>query len=259
MELSMNEIYKMARSCSSMEDVYRRQECIFGSGYLSSCPSTKEEAENQLLIYSTRFLPSPIFKMERLMPTNREAQEKYLPFPLYEERPELQSVTPEEEIAGPMEVTDQEESEKEDTKKTPQQRNEVVISEPMKYQEVKDFEEDEKEDTKKKEKKGSAAKRRMVQNSTSSIQNQSAKRKRDQNQPAQSQRDQNQQAKRQRDQNQPAQRQRLQNKTAKRRVKKQLTQRQMIRQQSSIFNKISTNLRKIKNTKWTNLFKAMRR
>ncbi|KAM4027323.1 uncharacterized protein ACNLHF_023108 [Anomaloglossus baeobatrachus] len=208
MELSMNEIYKMARSRSSMEDVYSHQECVFGSGYLSSCPSTKEKAENQLLIYSTRFLPSSIFKMERLMPTNRKAQEKYLPFPLHEKRPELPSVTPEppsvmpeeqnqEEIMEPMEVTDQEESEKEDTKKMREQRNEVVISEPLKYREVKDFEEDEKEDTKKKEKKGSGANRRMVQNTTTSTQNQPAKRKRDQNQPAQSQRFQIHLAKRQ--------------------------------------------------------------
>ncbi|KAM4023836.1 uncharacterized protein ACNLHF_024775 [Anomaloglossus baeobatrachus] len=162
-------------------------------------PSTKEEAEDQLLIYSARFLPSPIFNMERLMPTNREAQEKYLPFPLHEKKPQPPSVMPEppsvtpeppsvmpkplsvtpeqlneEEIAEPMEVTDQEENEKKDTKKTPEQRNEVVISEPMKYREVKDLEEDEKEDTKKKEKRGSGAKRRMVQNTTTSIQNQPA-------------------------------------------------------------------------------------
>ncbi|KAM4023556.1 uncharacterized protein ACNLHF_028233 [Anomaloglossus baeobatrachus] len=303
-----------------MEDVYHRRHCIFGSGYVSYCPSTREEAENQLLIYSTRFLPSPIFNMERLMPTNREAQKKYLPYPLYEGRPEPPSWTPEppswtpeppswtpeppswtpeppswtpeeqnEEIMEPMEVKDQEESEKEDTKKTPQQRNEVVISDPLKYREVKDFEEDEKEDTKKKEKKGSGAQQRMVQNTTTSTQNQPAKRKqdqdqpakrqrdqrqprkrqRDQNQPAESQRDQSQPAKRQRDQSPPAQsqrlrihlakRQRLQKKPAKRQVKKQPAQRQMIRQQSSVFNKMCTNLSKIKNTVWTKLFKAMRR
>ncbi|KAM4022187.1 uncharacterized protein ACNLHF_027419 [Anomaloglossus baeobatrachus] len=87
--------------------------------HFSSCPSTKEETEDQLLIYRTRFLPSPIFNMEHLMLTNREAQEKYLPFPLYQKRPEPSSATPEEQ-------------------------NEEVITEQMEYQEMKDLEEAEK-------------------------------------------------------------------------------------------------------------------
>ncbi|XP_077113874.1 uncharacterized protein LOC143769198 [Ranitomeya variabilis] len=56
--------YRMAASRGSLGDFYLRQECVFGPGYFSSYPCTKEEREQQLLIYCTRFLPSPIFKME---------------------------------------------------------------------------------------------------------------------------------------------------------------------------------------------------
>ncbi|KAM4043348.1 uncharacterized protein ACNLHF_013673 [Anomaloglossus baeobatrachus] len=136
--------------------------------------------------------------MERLMPTNCEAQKQYLPFPLYEKRPEPPSVTPEEqneeEITEPMaylEEKDLKEDEKDKKKKekkdledtqgteqkyltsslnekrpeppsmTPRQWNQVVISDPMKYREVKGLDEDE-EDTKNKKKKDSGAKHETV-------------------------------------------------------------------------------------------------
>ncbi|XP_073502217.1 uncharacterized protein [Phyllobates terribilis] len=118
--------YRTAPSRRSLGDVYLLQECVFGPGYFSSCPRTKEERDQQLLIYCTRFLPSPIFNMERLMPTNREAQKKYLPFPLDEEKPEPTSMMPEEP-------------------------KEEEMKEAMKYWEVEEMEVDEAEDTKRKE------------------------------------------------------------------------------------------------------------
>ncbi|XP_075705492.1 uncharacterized protein LOC142730625 [Rhinoderma darwinii] len=79
--------YRMAAGSRSLEDIYRQQESAFGLGPFITYPSTTEERDLQRLIYCTKFLPSPIFKMEHLMPTNREAQRKYLPWPWDEEEP----------------------------------------------------------------------------------------------------------------------------------------------------------------------------
>ncbi|XP_077113864.1 uncharacterized protein LOC143769183 isoform X2 [Ranitomeya variabilis] len=151
--------YRMAASRGSLGDFYLRQECVFGPGYFSSYPCTKEEREQQLLIYCTRFLPSPIFKMERLMPTNREAQKKYLPFPLDDEKPEPTSM-PEEPKEEEMEMP----------------------KDAMKYRDIKVFDEDEAEDmeeTEEEDEKASEVKKEVVQensNSTRRVQKQPARR-----------------------------------------------------------------------------------
>ncbi|XP_044127328.1 synaptic vesicle glycoprotein 2A-like [Bufo gargarizans] len=80
--------YRIGAGRTSLEDIYCLQHCIYGLTPFITYPRTVEERDQQRLIYCMRFLPSPIFKMERLMPTNREAQRKYLPFPLEEEDPE---------------------------------------------------------------------------------------------------------------------------------------------------------------------------
>ncbi|XP_077112917.1 uncharacterized protein LOC143768114 [Ranitomeya variabilis] len=83
--------------------------------------------------------------MERLMPTNREAQKKYLPFPLDEEKPEPTSMTPEE----------------------PEEEEMEMPKDAMKYRELKEFDEDEAEDTKEEEEeedeKTSEVKKEVVQ------------------------------------------------------------------------------------------------
>ncbi|XP_077113277.1 uncharacterized protein LOC143768481 [Ranitomeya variabilis] len=156
------DIYRISLSRGSLGDFYLRQECVFGPGYFSSYPSTKEEREQQLPIYCTRFLPSPIFNMERLMPTNREAQKKYLPFPLDEEKPEPISMMPEE----------------------PEEEEMEMPKDAMNYREVKEFEEDEAEYTEEEEEeeedeKISEAKKEVVQensNSSRRVQKQPARR-----------------------------------------------------------------------------------
>ncbi|XP_069611779.1 uncharacterized protein [Ranitomeya imitator] len=152
------DIYRKALSHGSLWDFYLRQECMFGPGYFSSYPSTKEEREQQLLIYCTRFLPSPIFNMGRLMLTNREAQKKYLPFPLDQEKPGPTSMAPEE----------------------PEEEMEMP-KDAMKYWEVKEFDEEEAEDTEEKkedeDEKASEAKKEVVQknsNLSRSVQKQPA-------------------------------------------------------------------------------------
>ncbi|XP_071989289.1 uncharacterized protein [Engystomops pustulosus] len=78
---------EVSRFYRRAQEIYRSQDCLFGPGVLSANPSTQEERNLQLLIYAARFLPSPLYNMDRLMPTNREAQKKYLPFPLDDEEP----------------------------------------------------------------------------------------------------------------------------------------------------------------------------
>ncbi|XP_040267934.1 uncharacterized protein LOC120982082 [Bufo bufo] len=80
--------YRIRAGRTSLEDIYCLQHCIYGLTPFITYPRTVEERDQQRLIYCMKFLPSPIFKMERLMPTNPEAQRKYLPFPLEEEDPE---------------------------------------------------------------------------------------------------------------------------------------------------------------------------
>ncbi|XP_077137762.1 uncharacterized protein LOC143803886 [Ranitomeya variabilis] len=114
-----------------MWDVYLSQECVFGPGYFSYCPRIKEERDQQLMIYCIIFLPSPVFNMERLMPTNREAQKKYLPYPLDEAKPEPTSMMSEDLKEEEMKMS----------------------KEAMKFREVKELEKDEAEDTMEKKKK----------------------------------------------------------------------------------------------------------
>ncbi|XP_077155869.1 uncharacterized protein LOC143818463 [Ranitomeya variabilis] len=99
--------------------------------------------------------------MERLMPTNREAQKKYLPFPLDEDKPERTSMAPEQ--------TNEEEKK--------------MSKVAMKYREVKELEEDKAEDTKGKEEEGdektSEDKEELVQRTSNwarKVQNQPAQR-----------------------------------------------------------------------------------
>ncbi|XP_071983617.1 uncharacterized protein [Engystomops pustulosus] len=81
MESEVSRIYRRA------QEIFRSSDCLFGPGVFSAHPSTQEERDLQLLIYATRFLPSPLYNMDRLMPTNREAQKKYLPWPWDDEEP----------------------------------------------------------------------------------------------------------------------------------------------------------------------------
>ncbi|XP_075699678.1 uncharacterized protein LOC142664480 [Rhinoderma darwinii] len=86
-DFAVQDVYRMAAGSSSLEDIYRRQESVYGLLPFLTYPRTEEERDLQRLIYCTQYLPSPIFKMERLMPTNRAAQKKYLPWSWDEEEP----------------------------------------------------------------------------------------------------------------------------------------------------------------------------
>ncbi|XP_075699604.1 uncharacterized protein LOC142664421 [Rhinoderma darwinii] len=112
-------------------------------------PSTTEERDLQRLIYCTKFLPSPIFKMERLMPTNREAQRKYLPWPWDEEEPKPTSShlcedLKEEEVK--KEEGEAEEREEEQVQEDHEEEDHEEEDKEEEDNEVEDMEEEDKEE-----------------------------------------------------------------------------------------------------------------
>ncbi|XP_075705493.1 uncharacterized protein LOC142730627 [Rhinoderma darwinii] len=139
----------MAAGSRSLEDIYRQQESAFGLRPFITYPSTTEERVLQRLIYCTKFLPSPIFKMERLMPTNRETQRKYLPWPWDEEEPKPTSShlcedLKEEEVK--KEEGEAEEREEEQVQEDHEEEDHEVEDHEVEDHEVEDMEEEDKEE-----------------------------------------------------------------------------------------------------------------
>ncbi|XP_075705435.1 uncharacterized protein LOC142729739 [Rhinoderma darwinii] len=138
--------YRMAAGSRSLEDIYRQQESAFGLRPFITYPSTTEERDLQRLIYCTKFLPSPIFKMERLMPTNREAQRKYLPWPWDEEEPKPTSSHLCEDLKE--EEVKKEEGEAEEREEEQVQEDHEEEDKEEEDNEVEDMEEKDKEESK---------------------------------------------------------------------------------------------------------------
>ncbi|XP_075707193.1 uncharacterized protein LOC142741740 [Rhinoderma darwinii] len=170
-DFAVQDVYRMAAGSSSLEDIYRRRESVFGLLPFLTYPRTEEERVLHRLIYCTKYLPSPIFKMERLMPTNRAAQRKYLPWPWDEEEPktppmmdgqlseflkeEVDKMEPEEsedrEEDGHEEDNDEEEEEHEEEDNSEEDVESMKVDieeveeneEDVETEEVEDNEEDE--------------------------------------------------------------------------------------------------------------------